>query len=1227
MGSLGDFPSTDRFQCHRRIGRGAFGTVYEVFDQERGTTVAAKVLREEAVGDAILRFKKEFRGLTELRHPNIIQLYELLNEGGQWFFTMELLEDAHSFTQWVRPVDGAWSDLAAGTTTPIPARDRVDLAKIDPTAAMDAPRSLSELRLDRLRDSMKQLAAGVHAIHQTNRLHRDIKPNNVLVTGDGRVVLVDFGLATRFEEEHRYATPAYMAPEQCFESRPGPEADWYSVGVMLYEALTGIVPFRALHERLERVLHLKQTSDPPPPQSLIPALPGDLAELCVGLLNRDPRERTAELEVLRRLGVEVGHEHKRAHASRPSSGIFVGRTDELTTLRRNYDEMRDGASVLTLVQGESGVGKSELLRRFVQPLSDEGAVVLVGRCYERESMPYKAWDGVIDHLSEHLAQLSGDQGARVVPRHTTLLLNAFPVLRRVEALVRAPVGQHHNLQPHEQRARVFEAFRELLGRVADRAPLVIVIDDLQWADQDSIDLLLALTQPPGAPSILILASVRDLADSAVRDKLTQIPGARSLKLSSLNVENATQLVQLLAGAETAAVDIETIAVEAGGHPMFIEEMVRHVRDGAQLSPSIRFEDALSDRIRRLPDGARRVVEALAVAGRPISRELGARTLGMQVAEFVSLIDSLQLANLVRTDGTRRSDMIEPYHDRVREAVLAKLEAPSRRSLHERLAVALETSGHADAEALAIHWDGAGDSIKAARFAVSAAKQAFNALAFDRAARLYRHAIGLWPDNPDVISVWSQLGESLINAGRGAAAAEVLTEAAERAEPSVAVNLRQRAAEQLLRSGHIDAGRERLAPLLAEYGLAMPESRPGAVAALLKERAALWVGRKSEVRLDSTRAVNDLSTRKRLDLSWSTMLGIFNVDQLVGMVYHARHLRLARQAVDPIALARGLAMEAVYLTASGKPRAVVDTALAHAAELAARVRHPYCDAFLHGARAGVAFLSGSWKETMEQGRLAEQGFREGCTGATWEIDTVQLFVRWALCYTGALSELSEEVRTGLRDSGERKDLYASMSARSGFPNVVWLMRDDPDGARRETAEAIGSWSQKGFHLQHVFDLVAKTHIDLYVDEGATAYNRLATRWGEIEASGLLRVQLNRVMIRELRARAALAKARAVAEEAAGLRREILGVARDLRAEGRPWADALGALLEAQVVDSGRAPARLAEAAAKLDAAGMRPFAIAARAALSPEERKKGEAELSGMGVAAPARLMRVFTPAL
>ena len=1226
MSVLGDFPASDRFENIRQIGQGSFGRVYEAFDRERQSNVAMKVLREEPVGENVLRFKNEFRGLTEIRHPNIVQLHELLNEGGQWFFTMELLSDAHTLTSWVRPQDGPWSSPFDSPTRPLPPRGaRAASSEGEGRGALDIP----PLEVDRLRDALRQLAAGIHAIHQRNKLHRDLKPNNVLVTSDGRLVLVDFGLATAPGESHAYGTPAYMAPEQCLDSRPGEEADWYSVGVMLFEALTGDVPFNGLEEPVDRVLYLKITGDPPAPRSLNPSLPADLDELCVGLLQRNPRDRIPEIEILRRLGLAVGHEHKRVDAPDARVSQFVGRATELASLQNAYERARAGEPTILLVTGESGVGKSELVRRFVPPVRLAGATVLVGRCYERESVPYKAWDGVIDHLSDVITELGNEASSALVPKHADLLLNAFPVLRRVEAFVRAPVGEHQNLQPHERRARVFAALRSLIESVTARCPLVIVIDDLQWADQDSIDLLAAVTQPPSAPAMLLLATVRDSTAevaSRVRARLEGLPNASTLQLEPLPKADAERLARLLVG-ESRDIDATAVAMEAGGHPMFIEELVRHIGKGAKFPNKVRLDQALGERIAQLSPSARQIVEVLAVAGGPVSRDLGARALTMDVAEFVGHVETLQDANIVRTDGTRRTDKVEPYHDRVRQAVLGSLGSTAKRACHERLAIAFETSGGADPEALSIHWHGAGDDTKAARFATLAARQAFNALAFDRAARLYQQAIDLGPEDPNIVETWGFLAESLVNAGRGAAAAEAYHRAAALAERETKLVFQQKAGEQHLRCGQIDAGRRAFEPLLAAHRLDMPSTRGGAVVALLRERAKLFVSSKPDRRVARIVAHPNSSNDRRMELCWSTMVGLFNVDQLIGVVYHSRHLRLARQSQDLFALARGMSMESIYLTANGAAQKDITRTLDTAAELAARVDRPYTDAWVKMARGVVAFMMGSWPDAVAYCEEASTMLRERCHGASWEIDSAQQLVRWSLALCGRLADLDENGRIALRDARERNDLYASMSVRSGLPNISWLARAQADIARQETAAAIAQWSQDGFHVQHMFDVVAQTHVDMYEEKYVEAYKRVVGCWPALQRSGLLRLQLNRVIMFDLRARAALAKAKLVPAEAAPLRSEARKLAKKLHAERRSWAEAFATLLDAQLVDADQRAGQLGAAKAKFDAASMQLHAAAAQAAQSELGRAAANRYLASQNVADPARLLRLFTPGL
>src|SRR5262249_32988990 len=258
-----EFVGTARFKVVRCLGAGGMGVVYEAYDHERQARVALKTLRSLSA-DALLNFKREFRDFLDLTHPNLISLGELFSEGRDWFFTMELVE-GWDFLQHVRPAPGgagrapSFSSVSPSAPTVPEFRPRLR----DP--------SLPPLDLGRRRGALAQLCEGLMALPAAGKVHRDIKPSNVLVTAEGRVVLLDYGLATEQAREAQLSsgdvvgTVEYMAPEQAAARPVGPPADWYAVGVMLYEALTNEVPFaRAALE----VLMNKQPVEPAPPRAL-----------------------------------------------------------------------------------------------------------------------------------------------------------------------------------------------------------------------------------------------------------------------------------------------------------------------------------------------------------------------------------------------------------------------------------------------------------------------------------------------------------------------------------------------------------------------------------------------------------------------------------------------------------------------------------------------------------------------------------------------------------------------------------------------------------------------------------------------------------------------------------------------------------------------------------------------------------------------------------------------
>jgi len=319
-----DFLGTERFRIRRRLGSGGMGVVYEAHDRETDKVVALKTLTR-AEASHISRFKNEFRSLANVSHPNLVGLYEFMADGQYWFFTMELVQGVN-FLEYVRPGYHARKARSSRTSTlrktspdsgsELLADYEAETRQLDSISSTFAAAedseiieetslSKSKLDLNRLTVAIKQLAEGLHALHETGKLHRDIKPSNVLVTKKGRVVILDFGLVAEVEGQELSdsvslaGTPDYMSPEQGGQFPISRASDWYSVGVMLYQALTGRLPFAG---KFFEVMMNKQNFDPPAPSELVRNCPEDLNDLCMRLLRRKPEERPTGREILLTLG-------------------------------------------------------------------------------------------------------------------------------------------------------------------------------------------------------------------------------------------------------------------------------------------------------------------------------------------------------------------------------------------------------------------------------------------------------------------------------------------------------------------------------------------------------------------------------------------------------------------------------------------------------------------------------------------------------------------------------------------------------------------------------------------------------------------------------------------------------------------------------------------------------------------------------------------------------------
>jgi hypothetical protein len=1211
----------DRYRLEAELGSGAMGAVYRAYDRERDARVALKLLRD-LDPETLYRFKQEFRALTDVSHPNLVSLYELVaSDRDTWFLTMELV-DGVDFLAYVRGPEASESgdfaafddlpdieegldfseDLVTGArdfddvvpTTQLPTfvgTDGVwDQSPVpNPPLPENRPRPLArEAQLTRLRAALRQLAEAVDALHRAGILHRDLKPSNVLVTAEGRVVVLDFGIVLplrgaehkRESRERMAGTPAYMAPEQGTGAPLTAASDWYSVGIMLYEALTGRVPFSG---KLHDVMEKKRCLDPPPPMLFGEAVPADLDALCMDLLARAPEQRPSATEVLARLG------GARSSAPRLSPGaagtdLLIGRGRQLAVLENTFLHTARGQLGAVLVRGRSGVGKSALVQRFTGNLAATGAAtVLVGRCYEREQVPFKALDSLMDAFTRLMLDLPAAAGATLLPPRIEVLARMFPVLRQIEAVAAMADSSGANKvldqsSPREQRRVAVEVLRALLARLSAQRPVVLAVDDVQWGDSDSASLLADAVVPAAKMPVLLIFSCRtDTAalggfiDSLSTVRLTRRTTGRGrnaggwpggwpgrwvdMPLEQLALADAVALATaLLERAGVTAAQAEVVAHESGGNPLFVHELVHYLSENADAPAagtlSLTLEQVLRARLAELPGPARALLDAVAVAGRPLDENVAFRAAGL-TWDDQSALAYLRNAHLVRTLRADGRDRIETAHDRIRATALAELarasgqssaqrpetaaEAPLAGAIaseavtssalavcHRRLADALLAAGETDAEILGWHYECAGERARAAEHYQRAALRAARALAFDRAAALFERTarLGEWPDEARR-QLEIQRAEALTHAGRSADSAQAYLRAAEGADTDTGLRLRGRAADQLLRSGHVDAGLETLRQVLGALGLRLPESRIGTLSQLLRWRLQVRL-RGFERRGDPGGALSP-ALRTRLDLCWSATACLAMVDVQAGMAFQQRHAIESLAAGDPGHVARALAAEAAFVSLAGISQRVRAMSLCEEAQILAQDSGDrVAQAWAHGVTGLVHFMSGEWMACCEAAERSLPLLTDH-DAMRWERSSAELYRLWGLQRQGALARIAERTLALRFDAEERGDLYSMALFSTGWPNITWLMTGDVEGARAVADEVMARWSQRTYQLEHYWYLLSSVNADIYAGEGTHALELVDRDRERVRRSLLLRTQIARIEFADFEGRAALCAA--------------------------------------------------------------------------------------------------------
>lgn len=1051
LGRAGDLPAGSelvdgRFRVLSCIGRGGMGIVYEAFDNQRQSCVALKTLAQRD-GTSLYGLKTEFRALADMHHLHLVRLHEMFGDERHWFFTMDLIV-GEPFDRWVRP------------------NGKLDLV--------------------RLRSALAQLVNGINALHAAGKLHRDLKPSNVLVTPDGRVVVLDFGLAAEprlggigqtIDQDEIAGTPAYMSPEQA-AGRPSAEAsDLYAIGVMLFEALVGELPFEG---SLPEVLISKQHLTAPRAYASEAELPADLIELCARLLATQPSDRPDGATLETTLAATVGDAPPRqTHRPAPLARRVIARDAELEMLRSAYTATLRGDAAVVEISGESGIGKTALCNAFLDELRADGrTVVLSGRCYERESIPFKGLDPVVDQLSRYLRRLPVHEASALLPRDAATLARVFPVLGRVEPIAAARAVLIPD--PHELRRRALAAFLELFGRIRDRHPLVIYIDDVQWIDADSIAFLReALAQRVTIPALFIATRQSGVAEREVEiDRALDLARGRPhsffrrMELGPLPLGAITQLArsylrETSAPNLSADEDAERIANESGGNPFIAEELAIFARehDLSQRETLLSLKDLISRRVATLSPPARRLLNCVALAGQPIAAHLAMAAVTVTYED----LDELVAANLVHAKRAHESSIhrhIECYHDRIRACIQDALSVGQREELWKRLAQTLSEQGSADPELLVRCFDSAGDRENACRWATVAGDRAAAALAFGHAATFYRKALELTESlGSSSALVHSRLeltrkrAHALENSGRGLEAALAYQNAATMTSGDDRVDLRRRAAQQLLITGHVNDGAALAEAVCREIGLDFPDPTavPAPAISFTQLRPKLREVRRSSK--PPSRRVITASEALRLRTADSVVVGLNRWRPVHAAGMAGQYLAMALDADDPLYLVRSLGLN-VFVYAARMRSNQARTARFQA--LMVSIAHTDGRPELIGFAKLIQGVAAYHQQNYSKARVHfhdARGFLRQCSDVTWELEAVDLHDQMSAYTLGHYADIARDTPFMVEQALLRGRIFAAamMSGLSGMP--AWLAQDDGAGYRAQLAHVHRYWQPR------------------------------------------------------------------------------------------------------------------------------------------------------------------------
>ncbi len=784
-------PFVGPYRISRKLGGGGMGVVYEAAHSVTGERVAVKTVRAPTAW-LLASIRREIHALSRLRHPGVARIVGEGVHEGLPYYAMELcggetlrdrldvLYRLHRGGKTSRPEGSTFDSQSRAETVreATPGQSSPESDREPPLLHRTMAELLPVLSL------LRSVCAPLAYLHGEGIVHCDLKPTNIVIRPDGTPVLVDLGVARSGGIGGRDELGAagaiggsvgYMAPEQLGGDLLDPRADLYALGIILYEVLTGHRPFVG---GTVAVRYQQLAGPPEPPSGRNEGVPPALDALVLRLLAKRPEDRFGHAEdvdaVLAELDVPVREypptPPARAYLYRPT---LAGRDAALAVLERALDRTVDvGRGQRVFVGGESGVGKTRLALEVVARATQRSMRVVVGQCAVLGA------DGTQDSIAPPLHPLQplllaiadrcGEdpaQTAALLGAHGKVLAPYAPALLDLPGQREAP--DPPPLSPEASRRRLLDAVRERVLSFAEAGPVLLVIDDAQWADELSLALLRMLHGPDfEACGVLVLCLYRtedlrgELAD------VVRAPGSEAIVLERLDDRGVAAMVSgMLALPEAPAALLRLLHHRSGGNPFFASEYLRAavaggdlVREGgrwrlrapedagatlARLDAPPSITELLERRLRDLDPRSRALVTLAAVFGREVDGALLLTTAAMDEADAAEAIETLRFHQIFEA---RDGDRVRFTHDKLREAAYAQASGEERARLHRSAAKAIEAAGGGEDryDALAFHYRRAGMAHEARRYAELAGRRAFAAGVYRKAVEHLAVALDLAP---------------------------------------------------------------------------------------------------------------------------------------------------------------------------------------------------------------------------------------------------------------------------------------------------------------------------------------------------------------------------------------------------------------------------------------------------------------------------------------------------